>query len=105
VVDAAGYGTSLVDALHLLAPRGQLLLVALGHQPVSIIPAEIVEAGATIAGANAFIDELPDAIAALAAEPARFAPVVTDTISLDELPSVARTQLSQPEAVKVIVCP
>jgi threonine dehydrogenase-like Zn-dependent dehydrogenase len=105
VVDAAGYGASLVDALGLLAPRGQLLLVALGHHPVSIIPAEIVEAGATIAGANAFIDELPGAIAALAAEPSRYAPVVTDTISLDELPSVARTQLSQPEAVKVIVCP
>lgn len=105
VIDAAGYGTSMTDALRLLAPRGQLLLVALGHRPVTITPAEIVEAGATIAGANAFVDELPAAIAALAAEPARYAPVVTDAISLDELPTVARGQLERPEAVKVIVCP
>jgi threonine dehydrogenase-like Zn-dependent dehydrogenase len=105
VVDAAGYGTSLTDALSILAPRGQLLLVALGHQPVTLTPAEIVEAGTTIVGANAFIDELPAAIDALAAEPARYAPVVTDTISLDELPAVARAQLERPEAVKVIVCP
>jgi 2-desacetyl-2-hydroxyethyl bacteriochlorophyllide A dehydrogenase len=105
VVDAAGYGSSMTDALHVLAPRGQLLLVALGHQPLTITPAEIVEAGATIAGANAFVDELPDAIDALAAEPARYAPVVTDTISLDELPAMARAQLQRPEAVKVIVCP
>jgi threonine dehydrogenase-like Zn-dependent dehydrogenase len=105
VIDAAGYGGSLIDALRLLAPRGQLLLLALGHREVTLTPAELVEASATILGANAFVDELPAALGVLAAEPARYAPVITDTISLEELPAVARAQLERPEAVKVIVCP
>ena len=95
----------MADALRILAPRGQLLLVALGHDSVTLTPADVVESGATIAGANAFVDELPEAIAQLAADPARYAPVVTDAIGLAELPAVARAQLEHPEAVKVVIRP
>jgi threonine dehydrogenase-like Zn-dependent dehydrogenase len=105
VLEAAGYRGALTDALRILAPRGQLLLVALGHDSVTLKPSERVESSAMIVGANAFVDELPDAIGQLAAAAARYAPVVTDAIELAELPRVARTQLEHPEAVKVIVCP
>ena len=93
------------DALRIMARRGQLLLVALGHDSVTLRPADVVESGATIAGANAFVDELPDAIAQLAKDPARYAPVVTAAIELAALPTVARAQLEHPEAVKVVICP
>jgi threonine dehydrogenase-like Zn-dependent dehydrogenase len=105
VLDAAGYRGALTDALRILAPRGQLLLVALGHDSVMLKPADVVESGATIVGANAFVDELPKAIAQLATDPACYAPVVTDAIHLTELPAVARAQLEHPEAVKVVICP
>jgi threonine dehydrogenase-like Zn-dependent dehydrogenase len=105
VLEAAGYRGALTDALRILAPRGQMLLVALGHHEVTLTPADLVESGVTIAGANAFVDELPEAIAQLAKDPARYAPVVTDAIKLSELPTVARAQLEHPEAVKVVICP
>ena len=105
VLEAAGYPGAMADALRILAPRGQLLLVALGHDSVRLTPADLVESGATIAGANAFVDELPEAIRQLAAAPARYAPVVTDAIELTELPKVARAQLDHPEAIKVVICP
>lgn len=105
VIDAAGYAEAFTDALRVLAPRGQLLLVALGGAPTTLTPALLVESSATIVGANAFVSELPEAIALLAAEPARYEPVVTDAVLLSELPGVIRAQLDRPEAVKVVVCP
>jgi len=105
VIDAAGYGRAFADGLRLLAPRGQLLLVALGHRPASFTPAALVESSTTIVGANAFVDELPEAIAQLARDPARYEPIVTDAVLLPELPDVVRAQLERPEAVKVVLCP
>jgi threonine dehydrogenase-like Zn-dependent dehydrogenase len=105
VIDAAGYGGAFTDALRLLAPRGQLLLVALGHSPTTLTPAVLAESGATVVGAHAFVCELPEAIARLAEDPARYEPVVTDAVLLCELPSAVRAQLERPEAVKVVVCP
>lgn len=105
VLEAAGYRGALTDALRIVAPRGQLLLVALGHDSVALRPADLVESSTTLVGANAFVDELPEAIVQLANDPARYAPVVTDAIQLAELPTVARAQLDHPESVKVLVCP
>ncbi len=56
-------------------------------------------------GANAFVDELPEAIERLAAEPWRYEPVITDAISLRELPDMIERQLERPDAVKVVVSP
>ena len=105
VVDAAGYGRGLTDALRLLAPRGQILLLALDHSSTTLTPAALVQSSATIVGANAFVDELPEAIALLAEDPARYEPVVTDAVLLPEFPDVVRAQLERPEAVKVVLCP
>jgi threonine dehydrogenase-like Zn-dependent dehydrogenase len=105
VIDAAGYRGSLLDAVGLVAPRGQVLVLALSGAEVSMRPSEIVERSITVTGANAFVDELDDAVTLLAAEPWRYEPVVTDVVSLSELPDVARRQLAHPEAVKVLVCP
>ena len=105
VVDAAGYGRGLTDALRVLAPRGQILLLALDHSSTTLTPAAVVQSSATIVGANAFVDELPEAIARLAADPAMYEPVVTDAVLLSEFAGVVRAQLERPEAVKVVLCP
>lgn len=105
VIDAAGYDGSLVDAVRACAPRGQVLVLSLSERPVSVRPADLVENSICLLGSNAFVDELPQAIALLAAETWRYEPVITDAISLSELPDVARAQLRRPDAVKVLVCP
>jgi threonine dehydrogenase-like Zn-dependent dehydrogenase len=105
VIDAAGYGGSLNDALALVAPRGQVLVLAIARRPVEVVPADLVERGVAIFGSNAFCDELPAAIAALAAEPRAYEPVITRAVSLAELPAVLRAQLQRPDEVKVLVCP
>jgi threonine dehydrogenase-like Zn-dependent dehydrogenase len=105
IVDAAGYPSSLAHAVGLGAVGAHIVLLALSGTPVPITPMELVERRFRITGSNAFIDELPTAIALLAADGARYAPVVTDTISLDELPATIRRQFEQPDAVKVLVRP
>jgi 2-desacetyl-2-hydroxyethyl bacteriochlorophyllide A dehydrogenase len=105
VIDAAGYATSLSDALAAAAPRGQVLVLALSFKPTTLVPAALVERSITVIGANAFVDELPRAIEVLASERWRYEPIITDAVSLAELPDTARRQLEQPDAVKVLVCP
>jgi threonine dehydrogenase-like Zn-dependent dehydrogenase len=105
VIDAAGYRGSFVDALRLIAPRGQLLVLAIARHPVEVIPADIVERGVAVFGSNAFCDELPAAISALAREPSAYEPLITRAVSLPELPDALRAQLKRPDEVKVIVCP
>jgi threonine dehydrogenase-like Zn-dependent dehydrogenase len=105
VIDAAGYGSAFTDALRLLKPRGQLLLVALQHKATTITPADLVESSVTITGANAFVKELPLAIEALAVHAALYDPVITRAVGLKELPDLIREQLRTPDAVKVVVCP
>lgn len=105
VIDAAGYPPSLADALRLVCSRGQVLLLALAFQPVAIKPAELVERNICLVGANAFVDELPQAITLLAAERWRYEPLITDAVSLAELPTAAQRQLERPAAVKMLVCP
>ena len=105
VVDAAGYATSLSDAIRAAAPGGQVLLLALSEAAVPVRPMELVERRVTVTGSNAFVDELPQAIELLAAEGWRYDPVVTDAVALDELPAVAAAQIERPDAVKVLVRP
>jgi threonine dehydrogenase-like Zn-dependent dehydrogenase len=105
VVDAAGYAGSLVDAIRLGAHAAQILLLGLGDHPVPVSPIDIVERRLRIMGSNAFVLELPDAIALLSREGWRYDPVVTDAIELGELPDTARRLLSAPDEVKVLVRP
>ena len=104
-MDAAGYATSLADAVALCRRDAQLVVVALSEREVALKPMDIVEKRLRITGVNAFRDELPDAIALISAEPWRYEPVVTDAIPLAELPERARRHLERPDAVKVLVRP
>ena len=105
VIDAAGYAGSLSESLSFVRPRGQILVLAISRRAVKVTPADLVEAEICVLGSNAFTRELPEAIALLAAEAWRYEPVITDAVSLAELPAVIRRQLARPEAIKVVVCP
>lgn len=105
VVDAAGYRASFEHALGACASGATLLLLALSEHPVTVRPIELAERRLRVIGCNAFVDELPGALALLAAEGWRYLPVITRAVSLAELPDAARAQLAEPDAVKVVIRP
>ncbi|WP_432562001.1 zinc-dependent alcohol dehydrogenase [Kineococcus sp. SYSU DK003] len=103
VVDAAGYPGSLPDAVSRTASGGTTLLVALSKEPAGLVPADVVERSVTITGSVGFdTAHLPRALAALAADPDRYASVVTHRVPLQELPEFL-TQQRHRTAGKVIV--
>lgn len=106
VIDAAGYPDAVADAIRVVGDRGQILLVAIASGAGTAVDTKaIVEHGVTLVGVNAFVDELPDAIAALSKEPWRYRPVVTDAIGLEELPAAIESESVRQTAIKVLVRP
>jgi len=105
VVDAAGYATSLLDAVSNCANGATVLVVALGHDPVQFVPAGLAERELTILGSNGFSDELADAVAVLCANPDRYRPVVTEAVLLEDVPERLRQLAKSPSAGKILVRP
>ncbi|HVO55039.1 MAG TPA: alcohol dehydrogenase catalytic domain-containing protein [Solirubrobacterales bacterium] len=105
VIDAAGYRDALGDAVRTVRDGGTILLVALAGEPAGVGLKAVVQRRITIAGINAFIDELPEAIMALSAEPWRYRPVITHAIGLEELPDAIDKEAIRATAVKVLVHP
>lgn len=105
VVDAAGYPGSLTDAVALAATGGTVLAVALGHEKAQLLPAEIAERELTITGSIGFAGELPQAVAALARNPDRYRPVVTEAVPLEDAPGRLRELLAAPSSGKVLIRP
>ncbi len=105
VVDAAGYATSLADAIALGAPGAHVLLVALGHAEVALHASVLVERRLQLTGCHAFVDELPEAVQLLGSDGWRYDPVITDAVALAELPGALSDLLASPDAVKVVMHP
>lgn len=103
VVDAAGYPCSLTDALSRICSGGTVLLIALSSQPAQVVPAGIVERSVTVTGCVGFDTEhLPRALGVLAADPRRYAGVITDRVPLADVPEFLGQQRHK-TAGKVLV--
>ena len=103
VIDGAGHAESLSDAVRHAAPGGTVLLVALGQAPSGVTTAEIVERGLTLVGSVGFDDHhLDEAVAALAAGPAAYRPIVSHRVPLADLPGLLAGP-ARKDAVKVLV--
>lgn len=105
VIDAAGYPTSLPDALGAVEHGGIVTVVSLPHTPVSLVPAELAEHEVTVLGSSGFDQELPSAVADLAADPARYRPLITEALGLAEAPSRLARWLTDPPAGKLVFGP
>jgi threonine dehydrogenase-like Zn-dependent dehydrogenase len=103
VIDAAGYQDSLSDALAATKNGGTVALVALAHSPVSISAQSITEASETIVGCIGFVDELADAVAALASDPQNYRWLITEAVSLADAPKRLAELLTRPAAGKCVV--
>ena len=103
VVDAAGYSTSLADAVELTTHGGYILAIAIPHTSVSIDAQALVERSINLVGSVGFRDELPQAIALLAGHPDTYRALVTEAILLEEAPERLSTMNSSPPAGKVVI--
>jgi threonine dehydrogenase-like Zn-dependent dehydrogenase len=103
VVDAVGSSGSLREAIQAAAVGATILAVAVDERPIEILPTQIAQKRLRIIGVNAFVDELPEAIARLAAAPHRYRGVVTDSVGIDQLPVRLARLLETNDAVKLLV--
>lgn len=86
-IDAAGFPGSVAAAFTAVRRGGTVVVVAIGDHAIEISAQELVEKCVTIAPSIGFDDDgIPAALAVLAASPSAFANVVSDPITLDELP-------------------
>lgn len=103
VIDAAGYDGSLAAAVAAAARGGSILLVALGHSPSQLIPADVVERSLTITGSVGFdTRHLDEALRILEQSPDVYRRSVTHTIPLLELPAFLASPARR-EAMKILV--
>jgi threonine dehydrogenase-like Zn-dependent dehydrogenase len=105
VIDAAGYPGSLPDAMAAAANGGTVLAVALGHTPVELLPAQIAESELTIVGSNGFDAELPEAVRALADDPDRWRPLISEAVLLDDAADRLTELADSPAPGKVVIRP
>ena len=106
VFDCAGAFGSLGRAAALAVPGGVVTAVALHHKPDELDVNAFVGREVTVTGTHVFADEMPAALALLAANPARFAPVVDRVATLEEVPSlVAVAAAGQAEHLKLAIAP
>lgn len=106
VFDCAGFTGSVASAMASCAPGGIVMLVSLHHGPESLDANVLLAGEHAIAGCHVFEDEMPDTVAALAADPARFAAVVSREVGLAELPeAVAEAAAGGHRGIKTIVVP
>lgn len=105
VVEAAGYPGALGQAVQAAGERATVLAIAISEAASQVRPIDIVEGRIRLIGVNAFLTELPEAIAAIAAEPWRYRPVVTRAVSLEEFPAAVGQELRGSQAIKLLVRP
>jgi threonine dehydrogenase-like Zn-dependent dehydrogenase len=104
VLDTGCSARSLRAAIQATA-RGGLVVVALGHDGVQFVPADLARASLALVGCNGFADELPEAVSVLAADPDRYVPLVTETVLLDEAPQQMSALRHHPPGGKVLLRP
>jgi 2-desacetyl-2-hydroxyethyl bacteriochlorophyllide A dehydrogenase len=103
--DCAGVRTVLRQAIHALAPRGRLVLVADPHD----IPLEdlrlVMLRELTVVGALAYDLEFREAISLLTSRAVDLAPLITHRFALPDIGKAFEMQLDASASVKVIIDP
>jgi len=106
VVDTAGFAGSLAGCLERARAGGTVLALALHRQPESLDANLVVERELTLLGAHVFRNEIGEALALLAEDPATFGRLVTAVVPLDGVPGAFATLLAGGSGqIKVLVAP
>jgi 2-desacetyl-2-hydroxyethyl bacteriochlorophyllide A dehydrogenase len=103
--DCAGVAAAIDDAVHSLARRGRLVLVADPHGAALAALRLVMLRELELLGALAYDDEFHEAIELLASGKADLSSLVTHRFPLTELGRAFETQMDAENAVKVLVSP
>jgi 2-desacetyl-2-hydroxyethyl bacteriochlorophyllide A dehydrogenase len=103
--DCAGVAAALDDAVHSLARRGRLVLVADPHHAALTALRLVMLRELEVLGALAYDDEFDAAIALLAEGTVDLSPLVTHRFALADLAQAFAAQMDAETAVKVLVAP
>jgi 2-desacetyl-2-hydroxyethyl bacteriochlorophyllide A dehydrogenase len=103
--DCAGVAAAIDDAVHSLARRGRLVLVADPHGVALTALRLVMLRELELLGALAYDDEFHEAIGLLASGVVDLLPLVTHRFALTELDRAFETQMDADNAVKVLVSP
>jgi len=103
VVDAAGYATSISDAIDLTAHGGSILAIAIPHTSTQIDAQGLVERSISLIGSVGFNDELAQAITSLNDNPDHYRALVTEEVPLALAADRLRTMPTRPAAGKVVI--
>lgn len=106
VVDTAGYAGSVDACLEQARSGGTVLALALHRRSEVIAANGVVERELTLLGAHVFRDEMGVALALLAAQPERFAPLVTGEVPLEGVEEAYQSLLTGGSGqLKILVTP
>lgn len=106
VFDCAGFPGSVAAAMAACAPGGAVMVVSVHRGPESLDANALLAREHLVAGCHVFADEMPGTLAALAGDPARFAPLVSRAVGLADLPGVlAEAAGTGAHGLKTIVVP
>ncbi|MCB2076903.1 MAG: zinc-binding dehydrogenase [Novosphingobium sp.] len=105
VFDCAGVPASMEQAVHSLATRGRLVLVADPHETALTGLRLVMLRELEVLGALAYEDEFAEAIDLLATGKVDLAPLVSHRFALADLGDAFETQMDAERAIKVIVRP
>lgn len=103
--DCAGVASVPGDALHSLASKGRLVIVADPHDVAMPHTRLIMLHELSVLGALAYEDEFPEAIALLESRRVDLSPLVSHRFTLDRLGDAFAAQMDADQAVKVLVTP
>ncbi|TVV74476.1 zinc-dependent alcohol dehydrogenase [Sphingomonas solaris] len=103
VFDCAGVRPALRDAVHSLAPRGRLVIVADPHDNDLPNLRFVMLRELVVMGALAYESEFPEVIDLIASGKIDLSPIVTHRFPLSRITEAFRIQIDPEEAVKVLV--
>lgn len=103
VVDGAGVGSALLDAIDVADRDARIGIIALHKAPVGINPYIIMSKTLTIKGSMGYVNEFSQVLGFRAMGKANLRPIVTQTFPLSEINTALRTAAKVDEAIKVVV--
>jgi 2-desacetyl-2-hydroxyethyl bacteriochlorophyllide A dehydrogenase len=103
VVECAGVQETFNQAIELVHGGGKIMLVGVYEQPLTWDPLKAISKNITLVGCLG--GNFPGAIELLQSKQVNTRPLITHTFPLEEAQEAFRTQIRDPEAIKVMIRP
>jgi threonine dehydrogenase-like Zn-dependent dehydrogenase len=103
VIDGAGVGSALLDAIDVARQDARIGIIALHKSPIAINPYIIMSKTLTIKGSMGYTGEFAQVLGFRESGKADLRPIVTQTYPLEEINVALKTAAKVDEAIKVVI--